>query len=276
MRDQRRKTWSGELPTGTRVKLHLPDVEISRRALNRVPESKADHLPAATEIAVQHQLRVCLKKIDDETVTPRELQYGGLDEYFTPREQQLLKDLFQKMTRPTEAEMARFRNEMRHRKRDGEWRWDSELLTGAPFDELRELEGDLEAAEVRRDRAEGDEVEELDDEIASIREEIEAVKKEATPVTGKLPGSKIVRRAKEQTPNGAAPALAAKEFQENLLRNCLDEIDGTDVEFADLRGTDLDEWLSPKEQHILITVLSDELQPTDDESRDFLESVQMG
>jgi chromosome segregation ATPase len=293
MRDQRQKSWEGQLPTGTSIELHLPDVEIAREALEKVPSAKADHLPAATEIALQHQMRMCLEKVGGEPVTFRELRFGGLDETFTPREQQLLKDLLQRLTRPTEAEMARFKQTIRQMREDGEWRWEGRLLTGSAFSTLSELEEELEGTTVRRERVErkleGDlededvdresleeERQRLEERIQQLEDDIAAAKDEELRVSGQLPGSKVIRRSKEQIPNEASPALAAKEFQENLLRNAVDTIGDEEVSYRELRGTKLDEWFSPKEQHLLITVLSDELTADDDESQDFLTSVEMG
>ncbi|MFB6373330.1 MAG: hypothetical protein ABEN55_09500 [Bradymonadaceae bacterium] len=292
MREQRQKTWEGTLPTGTSIALHLPDVEIAREALEQVPSAKSDHLPAATEIALQHQMRMCIDKIDGTPVTFRELRFGGLDDKLTPKEQQLIKDLLQRMTRPSEAEMARFKKTIRQTREDGEWRWEGRLLTGEPFESLHDCEEELEATTVRRERVDDqldaddldeDERERLEDEreslegrIVELEDEIAELKTNELPVGGKLPSSKVIRRSKEQIPAEASPALAAKEFQENLLRNAVDEIDGDEVSYRDLRGTKLDEWFSPKEQHLLITVLSDELTADDDETQDFLTSVQMG
>jgi len=298
MRDQRRKEWTGELPSGTELTLVLPDVKISRKALSEVPSAKADHLLAATEIAVQNQLKMCLQSVGGESVSPRDMRYGGLDQYFGPQEQQIIKELLQKLTRPSEAEMAYFRESLVHVREDGDWRWTGRMLTGQAFADLQDAEEALEEQRYKRRRIEqeleesssedgvslSDEeeeelVEKLHDRESRVREledRVAELEGSALEVSGELPGSKIVRRAKEQVPEDATPALAAKEFQENLLRNAVDQIDEQEVSYGQLRGTKLDDWFSPKEQHILITALSDEMTPNDEETQGFLETVQMG
>jgi len=138
----------------------------------------------------------------------------------------------------------------------------------------RKLEGDLEDEDVDRESLE-EERQRLEERTQQLEDDIAAAKDEELRISGQLPGSKVIRRSKEQIPNEASPALAAKEFQENLLRNAVDTLGGEEVSYRELRGTKLDEWFSPKEQHLLITVLSDELT-ADDESEDFLTSVEMG
>tara|TARA_Y100000310_G_C20566288_1_gene755661 strand:+ start:640 stop:1176 length:537 start_codon:yes stop_codon:yes gene_type:complete len=97
-------------------------------------------------------------------------------------------------------------------------------------------------------------------------------------IEGKLPTTTLSRRAMMLVSKKLKkePFLAMKESTENLLRLCINRIDGNRVSHVDLRGEGLDTHLSPKQQQMVGEYFNRLTSATEDEVEAFLKMTRPG
>lgn len=309
MRDKRRQEWSAQLPSpgGSKIAISgiLPDSTLARSALQLVPRPHRKDDALAAKTSNEAQLMLCIKSIGGKAVNYDKLSAAGLDKWLDQKQQVLVKRLFTHLTTPNEAEIGAFIDSISIERTGSDWRWTGRIVIGGELERLLEARDDVERLDVIVRDLRGD-IEALDalevdddDELADVERQLETLRGELEDavaqlegaerelgdaeqagfdVAGVMPNSKISRQSVEQIPKKLReyPLAVTKEAQENLIRNTLRSVDGQNVSYADLKGDDLDDWLSAKEQHLVIVALSQTAVPDEEETADFLESIEIG
>lgn len=275
MRNQRRKVWSGEIPPNDKyIEFRLPDSAIARKGLEFVPEQNYDRITATIQTARQNEVCLCVEKIGDESVGFDDLRHGGLDDYFSPREVNVLTGLREQLTRPNEGEERLFLDSCYQFREDEKQVWEGEILTGSEFEEHEEAKVTVKKLQrkIRKEDSE-ERIETLEDRLEAAQKKKERLEGAALTVRGVVPNTRFQRKCTEQTDvREDHPVLLRKEIQENQIRSGLVEINGEPVNYKKLEGTKLDEALSPKEQHLVIKKFEEFLEGGEEEE-DFLREV---
>jgi len=272
-----KRDWSATLPGGIPIEGILPDSLIARRALELVTGHNSMPVEAVVQKAMANQLRLCIQKIGGREVSWSKLRGKLLDHFLDPKQQHLIRRMFQQLTDPSEAEVKFMHDSLAIENDDGEWAWSGKMLCGEALDAW---------IDANEKRAEAEALLEMDpdDEDGALRRFEEAVaaldgaNEKAITVHGTIPNTNVIQRAIEQIPAEARkkPALSRKESSENLVRLCITEIAGTAVGFSELKGTGIDTWLHPKEQTLIAHALMELGTPQAEEEADFLATITQG
>lgn len=277
MRRDPKRNWSAVLPGGIPIEGILPDSLIARRALELVTGHNSMPVEAVIQKALANQLRLCIQKIGDQEVSWAKLRGKLLDRFLDPKQQHLIRLLFQKLTEPSEAEVKFMQDSLTIENIDGDWVWCGRMLLGEALDQWIEANERRAEAEALMDMGLDDEDSALGDFEAAVAA-LDDAEAKAVTVRGTIPNTGIIQRAIEQVPTEARkkPALSRKESSENLVRLCITEIAGKVVGLSELKGTGIDAWLHPKEQTLIAHALMELGTPQADEEADFLATVTQG
>lgn len=224
------------------LEIRRPTRAINNGALERAKrhESRGTDLSIARQEAMLNLVRMCVVRYGERPLSELDMEGDKLYDVFTEKQVNLLLQLLGKITGTT-PEMADFC-----------------YLSMSPVVRSGETRAKLRAAKLPSGKI--------------VNEQFEY-----RTVEFKLPSRSTLSAAREAASVFASRSklLTDSETDLNLVRMSLTRIDGNEVQFEDLRGDGLEKHLTAPEMSCLMHVLTRCIQPTRDETADFLATIEM-